>query len=181
MRNFYPQLFFNGPFYFVDACVIKLFYFARLDTNKMVMFIKLERFFELGAIAAKVVFDQQFAIEQQLDGVVERCPAHAVFIVFHVDIERLYIKVTLGVVYLFQDSKPFRGFAVLFAFEVINKYFFNGFERVFLFLQFVKHFNKGYEWLFSQNKNKRRTKIGFFLNQANFFGKKEKIRQGSSG
>jgi len=82
-----------------DAWIAKLDYLAAVDANNVVVLFVPVRFFELGHVFAKLVFGHQIAGYQQLQCVIYSCAANAVFLVLHVDIQALHIKVIAARVY----------------------------------------------------------------------------------
>jgi hypothetical protein len=108
----------------MDAGVTELDHISCLRVDKMVVLTAVERFFILGNVPAKLVFDHKIAAQEQLDRVVQRGTTHLVILVLHRDVQRLDIEMTVGVVDLFQDGKPFGGFAVSLFFQIILEDFF---------------------------------------------------------
>jgi hypothetical protein len=119
--NFHTQRFFHRFFDFLDAGVAELKHFARFDVNKMVVLFVLERLFELGTIGAELVFGHKVAVKQQVNRVVQCGAAHPLLIVFHLDIQRLDVKMPFGGVNFFQDRESFRRLAVPCFFQIIGK------------------------------------------------------------
>lgn len=104
----------NVLHYFIDAWIGKFFHFAALLTNEVFMMAVVEGFFELGDVVTKLMFDHQFAIQEQVDGVVKCRTADPIVFVFHENIERLYIKVPRMGIYFIEDGKSFRCFPMSF-------------------------------------------------------------------
>ena len=101
--------------------IAKLEYFPGIDTDKMIVLPGAEAFFKLCAVVPELVLYHQVAIQQQLDGVVQRSPAYPVFVVLHPDVQALNIKMPRGRIDLFQDSIALRCLAVAVLLQVFCK------------------------------------------------------------
>lgn len=112
---------------FLDAGVAEFFYFSTINTNEVVVLLVAIRPLKLRHVFAKLVLGYQIAGKQQIKGVVNRCPAHPVIAVFHLDVERLHVEMVVAAVNFLQNGKAFWRFAVTVLFEVGRKdllYFF---------------------------------------------------------
>jgi len=72
----------------------KLFHSPAFLTNQVFVMLIVKRFFKLSNIIAKLVFDHQFTIQQQINRIIKRCTAHPIILVLHKHIERLYIEMS---------------------------------------------------------------------------------------
>ena len=81
-------------------------------------------FFVLRLVAAKLVFAHQVTLYEQVERIINCCPADAVIFVFHTDVERFYIKMTAAGINLLEDSKAFGSFTQVFVFQICSKDFF---------------------------------------------------------
>lgn len=70
LRDFHPQLFFDGFLNFQQARIAEFENFFRLQINEMVVLAEFVGFLVLRAVVPKLMLDDQTAIEQQVDGVV---------------------------------------------------------------------------------------------------------------
>ena len=103
------------------ARIAKLHHFVALCTDHVVVLAVTVRFFVLCQVAAKLVLTYQVIFYQQIQGVINSCPAHAVVFVFHTYIKRFHIKVPVAGIYFFQDGEALRRFAKALAFQVGGK------------------------------------------------------------
>lgn len=108
-----------------------------IKVNKVVVLLKFERFFELCTIVPELMLGNKVAVEQQIDGIVKRSAAHAVFVVFHLDIERFYIKMPVGIINLLENCKTFRRFPMPQLFKIFCEYLFNCI-KIYAFI-FLRH------------------------------------------
>ena len=113
MRNLNTQLFFNRPLDFKQAWVTKLHDALRFQIDEMVVLAELVGAFVLRTVVPKLVFDDQAAVEQQVDGVVQSGSADTVLVVFHAVIQRVDVEMPIGGVDFLQDGKTLRGLAQL--------------------------------------------------------------------
>lgn len=109
---------------FLDTRVAELFHLATFDADEVVVLLKSIRAFELRHVFAKLVFGHQIAGLQQVECIINRCPTHAVVAVFHLDVERFYVKVIGAAVNFFEYGKTFRRFTVAVFFQIGGEDFF---------------------------------------------------------
>jgi hypothetical protein len=117
-----------------DAFIMEFGYFAGTDIDQVVVLGGCQRFLKLSNILPKLVLDNQFAVKQNLNGIIQRCPAHPIILVLHGDIERLNVKMTIARIDLIQDSISLRGFPMTVSLEVLGK---NILDRFFVFLHAI--------------------------------------------
>ena len=79
---------------FMNSGIAELNYLTRFNINKMIVLPALICSFELGNVLSELMFDDQIAIEQQLNGIIKRRPAYPVILVLHKNIERLNIEMS---------------------------------------------------------------------------------------
>ena len=70
MRNLNTQLLLNRPLNLQQSRVAKLHDGLRLQVDEMVVLTELVGAFVLRAVVSKLVFDDQTAVEQQVDGII---------------------------------------------------------------------------------------------------------------
>src|SRR6478609_5514369 len=87
----------------------------------MVVLFKTIRLFILCQILAELMLAHQITFYQQIEGIVNSSAAYPVVFVFHVDVQRLYIKMTIQGVNLFQNSISLWRFTQLLLFKVGRK------------------------------------------------------------
>lgn len=103
-----------------------LYVTAHFAHNMLVLFIVVGSF-KLSHIVSKLMFDHQFTLQQQINGIVKSGPAHPVVLIFHKNIERFYIKMTGTGIYLIQDGIPFRCLPMAFLLQIRGKHLFYSF------------------------------------------------------
>src|SRR5690606_32589093 len=91
---------FDGFFYGLYPGIAKLHHFAGIRKYHMIVLSVKIGFLVLCLIFAKLVFAYKFAFHQEFYGIVEGGPTNPIVLVFHVDIERFYIKMLLAIIYL---------------------------------------------------------------------------------
>ena len=121
MCNLNAELFLNGTLDFKQPRVAKLHYRLRFDVNEMVVLTEFVRAFVLCAVVAKLVLDDQTAVQQQVDGVVQGGTTDAVLVVFHLVIERVDVEMPVGGVNLFEDGKTFRRLPQLPSLKIVDE------------------------------------------------------------
>lgn len=119
--------FFYGLFDRLDTGVTEFHNFPGIGKNYVVVLPVEIGFFILGLILAKLVFSHKFAFQQQFDGIVKCRPAHSVIFVFHIDIERFYIKMLITFIDLLQDGVALGGLPVPVFFQESRKNVFYNF------------------------------------------------------
>ena len=70
MRNLNAKLFLNGTLDFKQTWVTELHNGLRLQVDEMVMLAELVGAFVLRAVVSELVFDDQTAVEQQVDSII---------------------------------------------------------------------------------------------------------------
>lgn len=70
----------------LEAGIAKFEHFSAIDTYEVVVLFEAVGFLVLRQVFAKLVLFHEVAIDQQLQGIVHRSPAHPVILGFHVDI-----------------------------------------------------------------------------------------------
>ena len=114
-------MFSNGGFDVLDPRITKLQHFATFSADQMIVLLVCIGFFELRQVFTELMLADQVTGQQQVNGVVERGPAHPVVLILHLQVERFHVKMTFMVVDLFQYGKPFGGFPMLVFFQVSGK------------------------------------------------------------
>src|SRR5690606_10258747 len=77
--NFYAENLFYRSFNGLYARITKLYYFAGIRKNDVVVLFVEIGFFIMCLLISELMFAHQFGIEQKFDGVIKRCTAHTVF------------------------------------------------------------------------------------------------------
>ena len=70
MCDFHPQFSLDGLLDLQQPRVAVLHHLAGVEVHKMIVLPELVRTLVLGAVVAELVFDDQVAVQKQLDGVV---------------------------------------------------------------------------------------------------------------
>jgi len=107
----------------LDTRVTKLQHFAGVGEDDVVVLLDPIALLVLRHFVAKLVFADEVAINEQIDGIVQRGPTYAVFVGRHVGEQRLNVEVPFVRINLTENGKPFRRFAVTVLLQV-------GFEQV---------------------------------------------------
>ena len=94
----------HSGFNLLDAGITKFDHFSALDTDEMIMLFKPIGFFILGQVFPKLMFSDQFTMEQEFKSIVDRSPAHTVIGILHVEIKRFRIEVISTAINFFQDG-----------------------------------------------------------------------------
>ena len=119
---------------FSDAFIVEFSNFSRTDVNEMVMLGSSQCLFKLGYVFPELMFNYQFAVKQDLYGLVQGCPADTVIFVFHRDIECLNVKMTVAGLDFIQDGIPLRRLPMPVPFKVLRE---NILYRFFVFLNTI--------------------------------------------
>jgi len=107
--------------------VTKLQDLTRIRADDVIVLLVLVRLLKLGGILSELVFSNEVAGYQQVYRIVKRGTAYAVVLIFHLNVERFDVKMTVIIVNLIQYRETLRGFAVAIFLEVGRKnlfYFF---------------------------------------------------------
>ena len=121
MRNLHAQLFLDGALDFKQARVAKFHDLFCLNVDEMVVLAEFVRALVLRAVVPKLVLDDQSAVQQQFDGVVQRGAADAVFVVFHLVVERVDVEMPVGGINLLEDGKTLWGLAQFLPLQVVDE------------------------------------------------------------
>jgi len=113
--NGYPQLF-----------IREFLYFSAICTNQMVVCVFSESFFILCKLASQLMLYNQFAFQQQVEGVVDRCKTYTI-IILHDIVHYVGIEVSVIGENMFQNSISFRGFTMMMLFEIVGENLFYDF------------------------------------------------------
>ena len=79
----------------LDPGVAKLDNIARIHIDQVIVLHAAVSLFKLGDVLAELMFYNQTAVQQQLNGIVKRGPAYPVVLILHENIEGLYIEVAV--------------------------------------------------------------------------------------
>lgn len=119
--NHKPQMFGNSRLDLLNSRVAKFDHFPALLANHVVVLFVSIRLLKLRDVFAKLVFADQVARDEQVDGVVQGGAAYPVLLVLHLQVQRLYIEVSIVGINLVQDRKAFGSFPVAVFAQVILK------------------------------------------------------------
>lgn len=111
----------HGFLYFMNPGIAIFINPAAGCTYNMVVLLKQIGFLKLRNVFSELMLDNQTAVEQQIHSVIESCPAYAVIVVLHVDIQLLHIEMTVLPVYFVEYGKPLRSLPMSLAFNVFRK------------------------------------------------------------
>jgi len=70
--------------------------FTTINANHMIMLVVTVRFFKLGHVFTKLMFGHQITGNKQFQCIVHGSPAYSVFLIFHMDVEGLYIEMIVS-------------------------------------------------------------------------------------
>jgi hypothetical protein len=125
------------------AWVAELEHLATVDTNQMVVLLESIRFLVHRLVVAKLMFNHEVAINEQVERVIHRGAAYTIVLILHVDVERLYIEVVVARVYLIKDGKALGGLTLPFFVEVGREDFLHGFRLFYrLYLGILWHVSR---------------------------------------
>lgn len=112
----------------LDARITKFNYLATIHADKMIMLLKAVGLFILREVLAKLVLGNEVTTNQEFERIVYSGAANPVIGIFHVDIQRLCIKMIRAAVDFFQDSVAFRCATQMMCFQVRREDFFHFFK-----------------------------------------------------
>ncbi len=107
---------FDGFFYRLYPRIAKLYDFARIGKNYMVMLAIKVRFFILCLILPELMLSNQLTFQQKLNGIVEGGATDPIIFIFHVDVERFDIEMLITIINFLKDGVAFRCFTMSFFF-----------------------------------------------------------------
>ena len=96
MRNLHPQLLLNRTLYFKQSRVTKLHHGFRLQVDEMVVLAELVGAFVLCAVVPELVLNDQSAVQQQVDSIIQGGATDAVLVVLHPVVQRVDVEVPVG-------------------------------------------------------------------------------------
>lgn len=96
----------------MDSGIAKFQDFIAVREDNMVVLLILESPFKQSAGLTKLMFADKITIDQQIDGIVERCPGNPVLFVFHAHIQGFDVEMPAVIINFSKNSKPFRCFPV---------------------------------------------------------------------
>lgn len=96
-----------------DARIAELKYFFAIGTYQVIVLFVLVRFLKLGHVLAKLVFDHQAGIYQDLNIIIQGGPTYPVFFILHEQVQLFNIKMPLVRIDLVKYSVAFRCFSML--------------------------------------------------------------------
>jgi hypothetical protein len=105
----------------LDSRITELKHTFAICADKVIVLLEFKGFFELGYIFSELMLGNQVAIQEQFDGVVKCCPADPVFLVLHVNVQALDIKVAGAAVDFIENGEAFGRFPVFFLFQIIGE------------------------------------------------------------
>lgn len=117
-----PVKFACSLYYLAHPWIAELNYLPCFNIYKVVVLPALVSPFKLGNVFSELVLYNQVAVEQYLDGVVQRSPAYPVILILHENIQRLNVEMTSPGIYLIQYSVSLGGLPVTFPFKILCEY-----------------------------------------------------------
>ena len=105
----------------LDPRIAELDHIARIHVDQMVVLHAAVSFLELGDVLAELMFYHKAAVQQKLNGIVQRGPAYPVVLVLHEDIEGFYIEVAVPGIDLVQNGIAFGCLTVPLSFKIISE------------------------------------------------------------
>ena len=127
MLNLDTKNILQSRLYALNPWITELSNFIGVGQDNVVMLLILERLFKVRRILTELVFANQVAIQQELDGVVERGPAHRIALLLHLSEKCFHIKMSGKFINLAKNSEALWGFPVLVSLQISRKdgsYFF---------------------------------------------------------
>jgi len=112
----------------LNTRVAKFEQFVAIRTNQVIVLPEAEGPFEFGLLLPKLVADNQIAINQQLQRVVNGRPADGNMVLFQPKKELVGIEMIGRVIDLFKNDKPLWGLAKMLLFQIIGIPVSNDFE-----------------------------------------------------
>ncbi len=109
----------HGISHVLDARIAELHHLAAFGADHVIVLAKAVRTLVLGLLRAELVFAHQPCLHQQVHGVVQGGPAHAVLRQFHTAVQLLDIEVAVQRVDLLQNGEALRCFAVPALLQVV--------------------------------------------------------------
>jgi hypothetical protein len=86
---------FNGALNILNPGIAEFHHFVALGADQVIVLPSAIRFFVLRKIFTELVFAHQVTFNQQIEGVVNCRPAHAIILILHADIQGLNIEVSV--------------------------------------------------------------------------------------
>jgi hypothetical protein len=86
MENIKMKNFFCGLLNILNPGIAKFDNLVTIGADQVIVLLVTIRFLVLGQVLAKLVLTHQVALHQQVEGVVNRCPAYAVILILHADV-----------------------------------------------------------------------------------------------
>jgi hypothetical protein len=129
MHNFEMKQFPHRRFNLLNPRVTKFNHLAAFNADQMIMLLKAIRFLVLRKIFSKLMFGDQFTMEQEFKCIIDCCPADAIVGILHVEVKRFRIEVIGTAIDLFQDGVTFRRAAQVVKFEMPGENIFYFFKR----------------------------------------------------
>lgn len=121
MRDFNAKLFLYSALYLPKAWVAKLHHLLGFRIDEMVVLPILVRLLVLSAVVPKLVLNNQPAVEEQVDGVVQSGTTDAILVVLHPVIQRFDVEVAINGVNLLENGKPLRGLAEFVTMQIVSE------------------------------------------------------------
>jgi len=119
----------NGVLDLLYAGIAKFNDFTTFLTYQMIVLFALIGFFKLRNVLAELVLHHQVALQKQFDRVVKRRSANPVILVFHTDIQGLYIEMIVPGINFVQNGIPLGCFPMSSFFQVTRENLFYGIFR----------------------------------------------------
>ena len=118
VHNFEIQQLAHHCFNVLNARVAKLNDFTTIHAYNMIVLFRAVAFFVEREVFTKLMLSHEVATDQEFEGVINRRAAHAVALVFHMNIQSFGIKMVVAFVYFFEDGVAFGRFSKATFFEM---------------------------------------------------------------
>lgn len=123
MHNIKVQQLFYRVLNILNSRIAKLSHLLTLHTDQVIVLTAAVRSFILGQILSELMLAYQITLNQQIERVIHRGTTHPVIFVFHVDVQRLNIKMAIQRINFFEYGVPFWRLAKLLIFKISSKDF----------------------------------------------------------
>ncbi len=106
---------------------------ATSQANEVIMRLSVIGSLILRLILSELVFEDESALKEQVDGIIKRRAADTVVLLLHKGVEFLYVKMSLTAIYLIENCEALRCLAMSLRFQIFGKQFLYGLSDRLLF------------------------------------------------
>ena len=111
----------GGRLYLLQPGVAKFEDLAAVDTDKVVVLAAAIGLFVEGVVLAELVFGYEFAVHQDIEGIVDRSPAHIMTGIFHLEVQFFGVEMIIAGIDDLKDRETLGRFALLVLLQVMGK------------------------------------------------------------